>query len=115
MTIDDYLGQIDEKTRNKLEPIIEYIAKEFPDVTYDEDWGPKTKMPTYRHNGNYVSIACMKRYISIHFSNYEAPKLIFQKYPYCKANVGCVNFSYARDLPHDVIFEAIDQTLGVKK
>jgi len=112
MDIEYYLKQIDEETREKIVPIINYIEKQYPEAVFDDNWGKKTKIPTYRINDKYVSIACMKRYITIHFSNFEAPKYIKENYSYCKANIGCVNFSYSRELPQNYIFAAIDKTFS---
>ncbi|MCT4612119.1 MAG: DUF1801 domain-containing protein [Clostridia bacterium] len=110
MDMKDYLKILNDETRSKIEPIISYIESKYPKASFDDNWGAKTKMPTYRYNGNYLAIGCMKRYITLHFSNYSAPKYIKDNYPYCKAHVGCVNFSYTRELPYQIIYKAIDET-----
>lgn len=56
----------------------------------------------------YVGIACRKQYISVYFSDHKCVEIISNEYNFCKANKGCVNFKYTKELPLSIIFKAID-------
>ncbi len=110
MEIYEYLNSISLENKEKIEPIFEYIIKKYKFVQFSDNYAQNTKMPTFRISHNYVTIGLMKKYISIHFSNYDAVKHIKENWKEITANVGCVNIKYNLDIKYELIFEAIEKT-----
>ncbi len=106
--IQEYLNNLTEIRRERLLQVIKYIKETYPDAEESMDYAPKTKFPMYKVNGVYVAIASMKNHISIHFGKYNATKIIGDKNPKVKANIGCVNVRETVDFPLEDIKEAID-------
>ena len=110
MKINDYLEMVDKTTQGKILLIIHYIVQTYPNVVFDDHYSSNTKIPTYRYNDTYVSIACMKKYITIHFGNPESVKMMVKECEKIRGNIGCVNMSYHIELPYAQIYKAIDIT-----
>ncbi len=102
---------IEETGTQQVLPIIEYIHQNFPDASFDEYNSEKTHIPTWRLGEEYVGLGCRKHYISLYFSDREAVQVVDANTPYCRAQKGCVNFSYKRELPLVAIFKGIDKCL----
>lgn len=115
MEIGYYLSSIDFAVQEKVLPMIHYIETKYPAVVFDEVYSAKTKIPTYRHNGSYVSIACRRRYITIHFGNYDAVSIVTKAYEKVRGNIGCVNIGYNVDIPYDAVYKAIDHCFEEKQ
>ena len=107
-TENEYLSLIDPKLAKKVKPIFDYINQEYPNAIYCDSYGRNSKLPGYRIDADYIFIGGMKNYMTIHFSNRQAIKSIIDRYPYCKANEDCVNFSLSRQLPYIILYSAID-------
>ncbi len=103
---------IEENGTHQVLPIIDYINKNFSEASFDEYNSEKSHIPTWRIDEKYVGIGCRKHYISLYFSDREAVRVIDENTPYCRAQKGCVNFSYKRELPLEAIFKGIDKCLG---
>ncbi len=103
---------IEETGTHQIIPIIKYIETNYPDADFDEYNSEKSHIPTWRIEENYIGIGCRKHYISLYFSNRDAVKIIDENTPYCRAQKGCVNFSYKRELPLSAIFKGIDKCFG---
>lgn len=108
MGIGYYLSLIDFAVQEKVLPMIQYIEKKYPTAVFDETYSAKTKIPTYRHSGSYVSIACRRKYITIHFGNYDAVSIVTKASEKVRGNIGCVNIGYNVDIPYDAVYKAID-------
>ena len=111
MTLSDVYQCIEENNTQQILPIITYITTNFPSATFDEYNSEKSHIPTWRIHDRYIGIGCRKHYISLYFSNRAAVTAVAQNTPYCRAQKGCVNFSYKRELPLDAIFRGIDTCL----
>ncbi len=111
MPIETYLNLVDEKQKNLVMPIIEYIQNEYKQVIFDEKYSEKTYIPTYRLDGKYVALACRKQYISVYFGCDRAVEVVKQNLnsQNVKLRKGCVNISYSiKDFPYDAIYRGID-------
>ena len=106
--IKEYLNNLTEIRRERLLQVINYIKEAYPEAEESMDYAPKTKFPMYKVNGVYVAIASMKNHISIHFGKYNATKIIGDKNPKIKVNVGCVNIKDTVGFPIEDIKKAID-------
>ncbi len=91
-----------------LAPIVEYIETKYEGVVFDDAYSEKTFIPTYRYNDSYVAIGCRKHYISVYFGCEKAAETVSKHTPFCRAQKGCVNFSYKRDIPYQALFMGID-------
>ncbi len=109
MTLKDVYKYIEENNTHQLLPVIKYIGENYPQAVFDEYNSEKSHIPTWRIDKKYVGIGCRKHYISIYFSDKEAVQTISNTTIYCRAQKGCVNFSYKRDLPLNAIFMGIDK------
>jgi hypothetical protein len=78
----------------KVFPMIHYIEMKYPAVVFDETYSAKIKIPTYRRNGTYVSMDCIKRYINIHFGNYDVVSVVTKASEKILGNISCVNNGY---------------------
>ncbi len=112
MKIEEVYKCIEENGTQQILPLIEYINENFPECTFDEYNSERSHIPTWRMHNKYVGIGCRKHYISVYFSDRKAVQIVAYNTPYCRAQKGCVNFSYKRDLPLDAIFKGIDKCLG---
>lgn len=110
-TLDEFLLEINDEKKAFINPIIDYIKQEYPNALFNDHYGANTVMPGFTINDKYIYLACRKHYFTIHFSNYKSVKFIEKNYPFAKARVGCVNFSFKRDLPYILLYAAIDITL----
>ncbi len=115
MKLSDVYKCIEEYGTEQILPIIDYINTNYKDAKFDEYNSEKSRIPTWRFSENYVGIGCRKHYISLYFSDREAVRIIYENTPYCRAQKGCVNFSYKRELPLDAIFLGINQCFSSKK
>ncbi len=109
MKIEDLYKCIEENNTQQILPIIDYISENYKNATLDDYNLSKSQIPTWRIDKAYVGIGCRKHYISVYFSSREAVTLVADGTPYCRAQKGCVNFSYKRELPLDLIYKAIDK------
>ncbi len=109
MKIEDVYKCIKENGTEQIVPIIEFINRRYPNASFDEYNSEKTHIPTWRIGDAYVGIGCRKHYISLYFSNREAVNVVEENTVYCRAQKGCVNFSYKRELPLDAIFKGIEK------
>ncbi len=109
MKIEDLYRCIEESNTQQILPIITYINKAYQMASFDEYNSKKTHIPTWRIENKYVGIGCRKHYISVYFSDKEAVSVVAENTPYCRAQKGCVNFSYKRELPIEAIFKGIDK------
>ena len=111
--IEEFLSDLTDEKQKYVQPIIDYIYREYPNVQFKDKFGPNTIMPSFWIDDKYIALACRKHYFTIHFSNRDSVKFIKENYEYSKANVGCVNFPYHRPLPYILLSVAIDKTLDV--
>ncbi len=112
MKIEEVYKCIDENGITQIIPILKYIEDNYSSSLFDEYNSEKSHIPTWRIGERYVGIGCRKHYISLYFSDREAVNVITQNTPYCRAQKGCVNFSYKRELPLEAIFKGIDKCFG---
>ncbi len=107
MNINEYIASLEETRKGKILKIVQYIMNQYPYVDASMDYAPKTKFPTFKFNNQYVMIASMKNYISIHFSNYEVIKDIASIDKRIKTGVGCVKINDHVTFPVEEIKQAI--------
>ncbi len=112
MKIEDVYRCIEEYNVQQIIPILKYIEDNFKCAQFDEYNSEKSHIPTWRIRDKYVGIGCRKHYITIYFSDREAVSVVAENTPYCRAQKGCVNFSYKRELPYDAIFKGINKCLS---
>lgn len=105
-----YIAQQSELRQSRMHEIIGYITTAYPHVQVTMEYGAKTKFPTYKIDGVYVTIASMKHHLTIHFGKYGATKIVAKANPKIKAHVGCVNIPDTIDLPIQAIQAAIKHT-----
>ncbi|MGL4624500.1 MAG: DNA alkylation repair protein [Culicoidibacterales bacterium] len=98
--------------QERIQVIIQYILDTYPQAVPTMDYGPKTKIPTFKIGEMYVAIASVKSHLTIHFGRYGATKIVAEAHPKIKANVGCVNIPDTVDLPIKQIKKAIKYTLS---
>lgn len=108
MNIKYFLDLVDTETQNKVLPIIKYINDKYKEAELSDSYSPKVKIPTWNFNNSFVAIGCRKHYITIYFKNRDAVTYITENYPFCRGLKTCVNFSYFRELPKEIICTAID-------
>ncbi len=111
MTLDEVYQCIEERNTHQIIPIINYIEDNFSEAIFDEYNSEKSHIPTWRIEDKYVGIGCRKHYISLYFSDRHAVRVVEENTPYCRAQKGCVNFSYRRELPLEAIIKGIDRCL----
>ncbi len=106
----EYLSSISKEDKEKIDPIFKYIEKEYSEAQFSDKYAENTKLPIYKLNKEYVAIGLMKKYISIHFSKYNAVEYIKNNTKGIKCNVGCINIPYNREIEYEIIYKAIDLT-----
>ncbi len=106
--VNQYIDHLDPIRQDRIKLVVEYIRENYPDAEESLDYAPKTKFPTYKLDGIYVSIASMKNHISIHFGKYNATQIIVKENPKIIGRVGCVNIKDSVEFPVYAIKEAID-------
>ncbi len=112
MALSDFISCAEKHDKTMVFPVLTYIEENHADTVYDDYFSKTTKMPTWRKGERYVAVGCRKHYLSIYFSNHDPVEHIANATPFVRANKACVNFSYARELPYEAIFEAIDLCLA---
>lgn len=110
-TVDHYLESLKGIRRSRLEEVVDYIRTKYPHVEESCSLSPKWNYPTFKTGDNYVALASMKNYISIHFGRYGATKIIGERNPKIQTKVGCVNIKDKDEWPIEDIQKAIDFTL----
>ena len=107
-SIDEYLLNLSELRKERLLAVITYIRTFYPEAEQSMNYAPNTKMPTFKIDGTYLSIASMKHNITIHFGKYGATEFVAKANPKIVKRVGCVNISDRIDFPINEIKQAID-------
>lgn len=110
----EYVSQQTPIRQERIQAVIQYLLDEYPQAVATMDYGPKTKIPTFKIGETYVAIASVKSHLSIHFGRYGATKIVAEAHPRIKANVGCVNIPDTVEFPLDHIKKAIKYTLSAE-
>ena len=86
----DYLLALPPARREKVESVLLYIQREYPDFKASYDFSPKTKFPVFTSpdGNNYVAVASRKAYISIHFGRHDCPAIVAEADGRIKTGVG---------------------------
>lgn len=108
----EYVSQQTPIRQERIRAVIQYLLDEYPQAVATMDYGPKTKIPTFKIGETYVAIASVKSHLSIHFGRFGATKIVAQAHPRIKANVGCVNIPDHVEFPMAQIKRAIDYTFN---
>ena len=73
----------------------------------------KYKMPTFEFNGNWISVANQKKYISVYTCGEHCLKEFKKLHPKIKTGKGCINFKDSDSIPYGdleiVIKTALEQ------
>lgn len=107
-----YVNEQSPVRQERIQAVIQYLLDEYPQAVATMDYGPKTKIPTFKVGEIYVAIASVKSHLSIHFGRYGATQIVAEGNPQIKANDGCVNIPDKAEFPLEAIKKAINYTLS---
>lgn len=99
-TIEAYIAQQPEETRDYLQQINETIRSALPDAVQKISWS----MPTYWKKRNLIQFAASKRHVGI-YPGPEAVEAFAERLKGYETSKGTIRFPYDRPLPLDVISE----------
>jgi len=75
------------------------IVDVYPDAQIDMSY----KMPTYKVNDGWVSLANQKNYVSLYTCGAHHLKEFKEKYPSIQTGKGCINFKKTDTLPIEAL------------
>lgn len=99
-TIEAYIAQQPEETRDYLQQINETIRSALPDAVQKISWS----MPTYWKKRNLIQFAASKRHVGL-YPGPEAVEAFAERLKGYETSKGTIRFPYDRPLPLDVISE----------
>ncbi|MBU1077994.1 MAG: DUF1801 domain-containing protein [Spirochaetes bacterium] len=106
-----YISNLPEIRKTRINDIRNFVHSVFPDASESM----KYKMPTFEYNGNRVSMASQKNYLSIYFCNAKLIKNVTDKYPQIKSGKACLNIKDSDPFPINEIGKSIIIALNEEK
>ncbi len=108
--VEAYLTACTPERKEKLTAVIRYIRENYPEYEESCYFARQTRFPMFKdpNSANYVAVASMKAYISIHFGRHDCAKIVAEADKRIKTGVGCAKIPDKVDFPISVIEKAID-------
>lgn len=90
-----YMAGLTSSRRERLRKILDCFSAAVPDV----ERTMRYNMPTLERDGNWVSVASQRHYISVYFCDESLVKPIGMKHPALDVGKGCVRIRDRQELP----------------
>lgn len=101
-TIDQYIEQFSDSTKDKLIALRKLIHEEAPGVVEKMSW----KMPTFYLHGNLVHFAVFKKHIGL-YPGPDAIESFKQQLTAYKTSKGAVQFPIDQPIPLDLVRDMV--------